>query len=173
MPNRPLLAAAALAAALTVAGCAAPRYTATGPVVPAAHRATATPPKPSPSPQMDPCTEQVGVWRWGSGGQDARAVHKALLPYATSETPTARQNLALVLAVQAARTQPIPRCADPKGYYPRFLSALGATAADESAYGPGPAALTDLDRALILVRKLQAEVGRTVGLNLHSVTTSP
>jgi hypothetical protein len=153
MPRKVVLAGGALAAGLTLAACGS-------------GGSSAAPPPPS-------CLQQYRSWDGGpshAAGENLVAALNAV-EAASSAADVATTSAALQRAGTAAGTlarYPIPRCADPQGYWRAVLVRVQAAAHSGAPGGPGTlaAAAGALKEMPALDRKLAAELRRTVpGLN--------
>jgi hypothetical protein len=165
MPHKAILAGAALAAGLTLTACGSG-----GGSAPSAGSGAA--PAASTPPQA--CLQQYHSWNSGPEHAAGENLVTALnsLEAAISGSDVATTSAALVHAGQAAKVlalYPIPKCADPKGYWHAGLARIQA-AADNASGSKGQQVLTIAAGALkqmpALDRQLAAELKRTVpGLN--------
>lgn len=116
------------------------------------------------------CPQQYQAWRTGPAKPlgvkvkaDAAAISKAGddFPVLTSDLET------LGTDAGALQAYPIPKCADPAGYWPQYLGAMKA-AGDNAGTSPGLGGLLLADVPLKKVpgiqSKLTAELARTAGL---------
>jgi hypothetical protein len=153
MPRKVVLASGVLAAGLTLAACGS-------------GGSAAAPPPPS-------CLQQYRSWDSGPSHAAGENLVAALnsVEAASSTADVATTSAALQRAGTAARTltrYPIPRCADPQGYWRAVLVRVQAAAHAGTPSGPGTlaAAAGALKEMPALDRKLAAELTRTVpGLN--------
>jgi hypothetical protein len=149
MPRKVWLVSGALAAGLTLAACGS-------------GGGSAAPPAPS-------CLQQYRSWDAGpshAAGENLVAALNAV-EAASSTADVATTSAALQRAGTAARTvarYPIPRCADPQGYWRAVVTAVQAAAHRGTPAGPGTlaAAAGALKEMPALDRKLAAELRRTV-----------
>jgi hypothetical protein len=146
-----VIAAAALAAALSLTAC---------------WSATATRTAASPT-----CHQQYEAWKHGVVGGGFAALRSAFTAVASArdsqDVPklTAALKQAGAAASQLSATPP-PRCADPKGYYGQMLAKV-TTAAGDAKAASGLSALIAAAVPLRAVpgieKKLKAELDKTVG----------
>ena len=165
MPHQAILASAALAAGLTLTACGSGGGS-------AASAGSGGAAAASTPPQV--CLQQYRSWNSGPEHAAGENLVTALnsLESAISGSDVATTGAALQDAGQAAKVlalYPIPKCADPKGYWHAGLVRIQA-AADNAVSAKGQQVLTLAEGALkqmpVLDRQLAAELKRTVpGLN--------
>jgi hypothetical protein len=160
MSDKVILAGAALAAALTLTACGSGGSAASAG---SGGGTAASAPQPS-------CLKQYRSWNSGPEHAAGENLVTALntLEVASSSSDVATTSAALEHAGQAAKVlelYPIPKCADPKGYWHAGLARIQAAAGNAST-SKGQEVLTLADGALkqmpALDRELAAELKRTV-----------
>lgn len=123
----------------------------------------------NPSPPT--CHQQYESWKKAAAPQ-ARKMKNAVkrVESASHAADITRMESGLKSAGRAAsalrRSHPVPRCADPAGYYSRFLGYITASGDNaRSASGLGGLILAEvpLKRVVPVEKKLDAELDRTVG----------
>jgi hypothetical protein len=151
--------AAAVAAVLALAGCGA--HAAAAPPAPSA-TATATP-SPSPTVAALTCKQQGAQWKAANQAR-IRRFKRALVPF-ESGTVTTVQAHALSSTAQAMTNNPLPVCADPKGYYTQAMANLATAGAAASGGGALSelGALGPMENALTSLTELSAEMKQTIG----------
>jgi hypothetical protein len=161
MPHKAILAGAALAAGLALTACGSGGGSAAS-AGPSGVPAASTPPQA--------CLQQYRSWNSGPEHAAGENLVTALnsLEAAISGSDAATTSAALEDAGQAAKVlelYPIPKCADPKGYWHAGLLRIQA-AADNASTSKGQHVLTLAEGALkqipALDRQLAAELKHTV-----------
>lgn len=147
------------AAAVTIAACSTSAST------PHAAPARRTAPKPPT------CHQQYETWKHGTAARSVRSLLAALrkVQSAGAAEDIPQLGTALARAGRAASrltAYPVPRCADPAGYYASFLThiqAAGDNAKSTSGLGGLMLAEVPLKAVPGIERRLDAELNRTVG----------
>lgn len=149
------LAAAAIATAL-LAACGSAGTSAVG----------SSPAKPLS------CSAQYRAWKHGPVHPAAKRLQARLRVVTAAsrseDIPALRTALRkLGPAVRAVQAYPMPKCADPAGYWPKMLAYMKASA-DNAGTATGLAgillAVSPLKHVQPVAKKLQAELRRTAGL---------
>jgi len=154
MPRKVFLAAATLAAGLTLAACGSGSGAGTA-------GGAAAPPPPS-------CLRQYHTWDLGPAHAAGENLVAALNGIQAASAALNNSTTAAALkqdgtAAQALAHYPIPKCADPKGYWRAVLVKIqAAAAADPSGQGALIAAAVVLHDMPALDRKLATELTQTV-----------
>jgi hypothetical protein len=157
MKIRALILALAL---LALAGCAQ----AAAPAAPAMHKSTVA---AAPS-----CRQQYETWKTSAtpNVKKMEAALKRVVSASSAEDipATTRALRRAGRAPTAVAADPMPKCADPKGYYPQFLAritAAGDNAGSASGMGALMVAEVPLQGVQKIENKLSTELGKTVGKN--------
>ena len=155
-----------LAAVLVLTGC--------GGVPASVAESGGTPSAPaSPTVAALSCRQQYETWKQ-SAAPEARKLEAALKRVQTAggaeDLPATASALhkAGRAAARLSASFPMPKCADPKGYYTEFLAritAAGDNATDGSGLGALILAEAPLQTVQKIEKKLAAELGKTVGKN--------
>jgi hypothetical protein len=155
-----MLAALAAATALLITGCGS-----ASPATTAAHgSASSSPPS---------CHQQYETWKHGPAKAAAGklvAALKRVQSAGSAEDITAMDGALKAggSAATALAAMPIPRCADPAGYYSQMLTritAAGDNAKTSSGLAAMMLAMVPLKSVPGIEKKLSAELARTVGKN--------
>jgi hypothetical protein len=116
------------------------------------------------------CAQQYHAWKYGparsAGKHIDKLLHRVQAAASVQDIEAARQALqALGPAVTALQAHPIPRCADPAGYWHKLLARLKAgadNAGSASGFTGLLLAVAPLKALKPLEAKLSAELKRTV-----------